>query len=248
VGKTLTAESISQHVQKPLVSLSIGSRIVDEFRLQERLATEFRRAADWDAILLLDEADVVLEARSFEDVRRNGIVSGKFPRPAHVTHDDLIYTDVLIMCATVFLRELEYYKGVLFLTTNRISTMDVAFQSRIQIGIGFKDLTPAVRKEIWLSLLDLNKDGSTDLQALGEIKNKAETLAKCELNGRELRNVLNVADAYAYHQFKIPGRMSYDHVEKAVRAAVEFKKLLEAERLDLRTEQSVWAPYTGNGL
>jgi hypothetical protein len=47
----------------------------DESRLQERLESEFRRATDWDAVLLLDEADVVLEARSFEDVRRNGIVS-----------------------------------------------------------------------------------------------------------------------------------------------------------------------------
>ncbi|KAI3320957.1 hypothetical protein HD806DRAFT_504100 [Xylariaceae sp. AK1471] len=223
VGKTLTAESISQHVQKPLISLSIGDLIWDESKLQERLAGEFSRAADWDAILLLDEADVVLEARSFEDVRRNGIVS-------------------------VFLRELEYYKGVLFLTTNRISTMDVAFQSRIQIGIGFKDLTPAVRKEIWLSLLDLNKDASTDLHALNEIKDKLETLAKWELNGREIRNVLNVADAYAYREFKMPGRMSYGHVDKAVRAAVEFKQLLEAERQNLRTEQSVWAPYSGDGL
>lgn len=75
MGKTLTAESTAEAVRKPLVSMSIGEMVWDETQLQERLKSEFQRAIDWDAILLLDEADVVLEARSFEDVRRNGIVS-----------------------------------------------------------------------------------------------------------------------------------------------------------------------------
>lgn len=78
VGKTFTAESLAEVVQKPLIALSVGYLIWDESQLQRRLQSKFKRAIDWDAILLLDEADVVLEARSFEDVRRNGIVSGKF--------------------------------------------------------------------------------------------------------------------------------------------------------------------------
>jgi AAA+ superfamily predicted ATPase len=81
VGKTLTAESLAQHVKKPLISLSIGNLIWDESKLQGRLVSEFSRAIDWDAILLLDEADVVLEERSFEDVRRNAIVSGTVVHP-----------------------------------------------------------------------------------------------------------------------------------------------------------------------
>lgn len=71
----MTAESIAEAVKKPLIAMSIGEMVWDETQLQERLKTEFQRAIDWDAVLLLDEADVVLEARSFEDVRRNGIVS-----------------------------------------------------------------------------------------------------------------------------------------------------------------------------
>jgi hypothetical protein len=54
----------------------MGDLIEDESQLERRLLDEFERAIKWDAVLLLDEADVVLEARSFEDVRRNGIVSG----------------------------------------------------------------------------------------------------------------------------------------------------------------------------
>jgi hypothetical protein len=42
-----------------------------------RLKATFQAAVEWNAILLLDEADVVLEARSFEDVHRNASVSSE---------------------------------------------------------------------------------------------------------------------------------------------------------------------------
>jgi hypothetical protein len=51
--------------------LSIGKDV------ETRLAGIFKQASAWDAVLLLDEADVVLEARSFENSKRNGTVSGK---------------------------------------------------------------------------------------------------------------------------------------------------------------------------
>lgn len=47
----------------------------------------------WEAILLMDEADIFLQERDIHDVRRNALVS-------------------------IFLRELEYFDGTLFLTTN----------------------------------------------------------------------------------------------------------------------------------
>lgn len=74
----MTAECVSEAIKRPLISLSIGNLVWEEMYLEERLKEEFDRAARWDAILLLDEADVVLEARSFEDVRRNGMVSGEY--------------------------------------------------------------------------------------------------------------------------------------------------------------------------
>jgi DNA replication protein DnaC len=76
-GKTFAAESLAEYVHRPLLALSIGDLIADSKRLEERLEATFSRCREWGAILLLDEADVVLEARSIEDVRRNGIVSGK---------------------------------------------------------------------------------------------------------------------------------------------------------------------------
>jgi AAA+ superfamily predicted ATPase len=76
VGKTLTAECVAEYAKKPMIPLSVGNLVAEEDSIEERLIEAFTDASRLDAILLLDEADVVLEARSFEDVRRNGIVSG----------------------------------------------------------------------------------------------------------------------------------------------------------------------------
>ena len=57
-------------------------------------------------MLLLDEADVFLEKRDLRDVHRNAMVS-------------------------IFLRLLEYHSGIMFLTTNRLETIDSAFDSRV---------------------------------------------------------------------------------------------------------------------
>jgi len=76
VGKTLTAECLAENARKPMIPLSVCNLVTEEDSVEERLTEAFTNASRLDAILLLDEADVVLEARSFEDVRRNGIVSG----------------------------------------------------------------------------------------------------------------------------------------------------------------------------
>jgi AAA+ superfamily predicted ATPase len=82
VGKTLTAECLADYVERPLIPLSVGNLVADEDSIDFRLSEAFNNASRLKAILLLDEADVVLEARSFEDVRRNGIVSRKWaPQP-----------------------------------------------------------------------------------------------------------------------------------------------------------------------
>lgn len=75
VGKTLTAEAIAEHTHKPLYPINVGELTNDD-DIVSKLETHFTSASQWDAVLLLDEADVLLEQRSFEDIKRNGIVSG----------------------------------------------------------------------------------------------------------------------------------------------------------------------------
>jgi len=83
--------------------------------LEHNLVEITSLAYKWGAIILIDEADVYLAERSLQDVQRNGLVS-------------------------VFLRHLEYFQGTMFLTTNRLTTFDDAFQSRIHLAMKFGDL------------------------------------------------------------------------------------------------------------
>lgn len=87
----------------------------------------FSLANKWGSILLLDEADVFLARRTPQDFIRNGLVA-------------------------VFLRVLEYYAGILFLTTNRIGDFDEAFSSRIHVSLHYPELDAQSALEIF----DLN--------------------------------------------------------------------------------------------
>lgn len=61
--------------EKPLVTVDVG-QLAFEREVDRRLRTIFEQAVRWGAVLLLDEADVVLEKRSWENHARNAIVSG----------------------------------------------------------------------------------------------------------------------------------------------------------------------------
>jgi hypothetical protein len=119
--------------------------------------------------------------------------------------------------------------------------MDTAFQSRIQIGIGFDNMTPDTRYKVWLRLLALNgRDKIIGEEALRDVKQR---LSKYELNGRQIRNVLNVAEGLA---FEGSGKLEYSHIKEATTATVEFQKYLEESKLSMKTEQTIWAPYRGS--
>jgi hypothetical protein len=54
---------------------------------------------------------------------------------------------------SVFLRELEYYQGIIFLTTNRVKEIDDAIASRIHLPLKYKSLGLDTRRGIWKSFL-----------------------------------------------------------------------------------------------
>lgn len=157
---------------------------------------------------------------------------------------EMTVTNLCYTCtAVVFLRELEYYQGILFLTTNRVNTMDTAFQSRIQIGVGFKSMTPEIRAKVWKQLLTLNgRDKTIGSEALKKVPSE---LSKYELNGRQIRNALNVAEGLAFQEYGEEGKLRYVHIKEAAKAAAEFQKLLEESKSMMKLEQTVWAPYKG---
>ena len=71
------AEVIAERSRKPLYAISSGELGTDVVQTDFELRRIFSRAKQWDAILLLDEADVFLAKRSKADLKRNAFVSSK---------------------------------------------------------------------------------------------------------------------------------------------------------------------------
>ena len=165
-GKTLTAESLAEKFHRPLWSLSVSELGTTPQSLEVMLMRVMEVAAHWGALLLLDEADVYLERRDSSDLDRNAMTG-------------------------VFLRQLEYYRGVLFLTTNRDFAFDEAFCSRISVFLCYKNLTEDQRNVIWENIL--NRSKMTNIPS----KEVIAEFARYEFNGREIRNVMQTAQTVA---------------------------------------------------
>ncbi|KAK4154462.1 hypothetical protein C8A00DRAFT_32743 [Chaetomidium leptoderma] len=142
VGKTATAEAVAQANKKPLFAITCGDLGFTPTEVEESLKDIFRLAHNWDCVLLLDEADIFLSRRELGDLKRNALVS-------------------------VFLRVLEYYSGILFLTTNRVGTLDEAFKSRIHVSLYYPPLS--LRQTIEIFGVNLRK-----LQRIVDEKHKLQ--------------------------------------------------------------------------
>lgn len=161
VGKTLTAEAISEFQRRPLYRVCAGDLGLDSDKLELRLTAILDLVARWKAVLLLDEADVFLEAR----------------QPQHLMHNTLI---------SVFLRQLEYFQGVMILTTNRVTAFDEAIQSRIHLGIKYESLSKKAKAEVWTNFLK-QATSASKIRKVSKISQKQlEDLSKKEFNGRQV--------------------------------------------------------------
>lgn len=79
VGKTLTAESIAETMKAPLYTMSAGELGVESSNVEKKLSDILEMATMWNAILLIDEADIFMEQRSPHELERNELVSSTFP-------------------------------------------------------------------------------------------------------------------------------------------------------------------------
>ncbi len=183
VGKTLTAEAVSELLHRPLYSVSIGELGVDVESLEKNLRRILDVAQVWNAVILIDEADIFLEKRG-HDILRSA------------------------MCS-VFLRLLEYHQGVLFLTTNRVREFDPAFYSRISIALRYGNLEESAREQIWSNLL----------KAAGVTGLDPQELAKVDINGRQIKTIIRLAQGLARQQ-GVPVGMQ--HVEQTLEVGRQF--------------------------
>ncbi|KAJ4174860.1 hypothetical protein NW754_005281 [Fusarium falciforme] len=196
-GKTLTAESIAEEQERPLYRVTCGDVGTEPKEVEKYLGDVLEIGRAWGCVVLLDEADVFLEERSFSDQKRNAIIS-------------------------IFLRILEYYDGILILTTNRIGSFDEAFKSRIQLALGYPPLNEEDRFKIWSNFVQM-LPRTKDRIDMEDLQMNLCKLAQFDINGREIRNIITMAR----HLAKFRGQMlRYKHMQDALESAQKFSKYL----------------------
>ncbi|KAJ7887981.1 P-loop containing nucleoside triphosphate hydrolase protein [Mycena leptocephala] len=192
VGKTLTVEATTEHLRKPLYVVSAGELGTNPTDLDAALNKIFSLVPVWDAVVLIDEADVFLEERGTADIERNAMVA-------------------------VFLRQLEYFQGILFLTTNRVKQFDAAFQSRIHLSLRYDDLSSAGKEQLWGAFLEetrTSRPGSCHLSA-----RQLQSLACRNLNGRQIKNIVKLSVALAAEEGKA---LTYTHLVRTMDVADDW--------------------------
>lgn len=177
---------LSHNVHKVKLLMSSGDVGHTAADVQVKLTASFELAHRWGCVMLLDEADVFLQSRSRDsDLARNAIVS-------------------------VFLGMLEYYSGILFLTTNKVGTFDEAFKSRIHVSLYYDMLDEQQTLEIWkfnLERIKLTRSGriTFDTDAMHDwmksfYKRNVVKKGRRPWNGRQIRNACQTAAALAEFQ------------------------------------------------
>ncbi|OAX38624.1 P-loop containing nucleoside triphosphate hydrolase protein [Rhizopogon vinicolor AM-OR11-026] len=204
-GKTLTAEAVAEVTRRPLYCVSAGELGTDAKSVDKALIQILELAQTWKAVLLLDEADVFLYQRTSNDVIRNALVS-------------------------IFLRQLEYYQGILFLTTNMIAQCDLAFESRIHFTVHFPHLNEPSRRQIWKTFI-------AKTPSAGNItEDEIDSLAKEIMNGRQIKNTISTARSISLDE-NVP--LSVEHIRTVLEVAMDWSKAREEQNIEKEVTASL---------
>ncbi|OHE96333.1 hypothetical protein CORC01_08405 [Colletotrichum orchidophilum] len=229
-----TNKTVATYYNKPLLPITCGDLGMTPTDVEANLQAAFQMAQAWECVLLLDEADVFLAERSQDNIERNALVS-------------------------VFLRVMEYYEGILFLTTNKVGSFDEAFKSRMSMALYYPPLTHDQTKKIWEVQMDRTEELSKAASPRDpskqvkfnrdEIRTLSTTLWALQTtrddhrpvwNGRQIRNAFQTAVALAeFHQQENhitgPIIVKGEHFDKVAKVSHEFNAYLYSvrhERLD----------------
>lgn len=191
-GKTLTAESVAEYLEKPLYHVSVAEVGDDPHGAAKYLENVFYVGQTWGCILLLNDADVLLEERQVTDMQRNAMVS-------------------------IFMRMLDECQGILILTTNRMGAFSEAFESRVQLALHFPSLGEDERRKIWYKLihnLALMGESINEVELLDSL----DVLAKIILNGRQIKNAVRAAMRLARYK---KAELDFRHFEAVMDVSSE---------------------------
>ncbi|KAF2736242.1 P-loop containing nucleoside triphosphate hydrolase protein [Polyplosphaeria fusca] len=219
-GKTMTAESVAELARKPLYRVTCGDIGTKPEDVERYLKRVLWLGKTWDCVVLLDEAEVFLQERALNDVQRNALVSTK---------------------RLVFLRTLEYYDGILVLTSNRVGTFDEGFKSRIQLALHYENLTHSSRERVWENFINRLESFRADDIDVGDLRLHIKDLADYKMNGRQIRNAVTTGRQLAMfkkkpldfngmkHVIKVSGR--FDDYLRSVNEGMEDEDIAREDRV-----------------
>jgi AAA+ superfamily predicted ATPase len=179
-------ESIAAFSRRPLFPLGSGALGTTGGEIEAQLNRCLALATRWNALVLIDEADIFMESRGRDDLQRNNVVSGR----AFFSNPSLQESNRIL----VFLRTLEYFNGIMFLTTNRVESIDPAFKSRIHLSITYPALDMDARAKLWTAFIS-KAYGDKRPSWLDEAFR--EKLSNAEVNGRQIKNIIRTAYSLA---------------------------------------------------
>jgi ATPase family associated with various cellular activities (AAA) len=172
VGKTLTAEVYAEIIRRPLYRVHSGQLGLNVASMESALKNALVRAQRWGAVMLIDEADVYIKRRE-DDMTMNAVVG-------------------------VFLRVLEYFNGLLFLTTNRVDDIDEAIVSRCIALIKYYPPDDLARRRIWQVMLE-----QFELEVAPELVDELVTLFP-SASGRDIKGLSKLVSKYCRHKAVAP--------------------------------------------
>jgi AAA+ superfamily predicted ATPase len=125
----------------------------------------------------------------------------------------------------------------MILTTNRITSLDIAVQSRIHLAIRYDDLTKEQKCNIFRSFLEQLEPGSIeDFEDIMEyIK---EYGSEADLNGRQIRNIVTSALSLARVNKK-DELLTEKHLKEVLNVTKEFQKQLDSITIEARSTNEV---------
>lgn len=172
VGKTLTAEVYSEIIKRPLYRVHSGQLGLNVSEMETALKNTLTRAQRWGAVMLIDEADVYIKRRD-DNIAANAVVG-------------------------VFLRVLEYFNGLLFLTTNRVDDIDEAIISRCIALIKYHPPGLDDRRKIWQVMTE-QFGLKVEASLIDELSNLFP-----DASGRDIKGLAKLVAKYCHHKAVAP--------------------------------------------
>jgi hypothetical protein len=134
---------------------------------------------------------------------------------------DLLETGAKMLIANVAL-----CVGILILTSNRVATFDEGFKSRIQLALHYPKLSKTSRRKVWQNfVVRLSGDPIAKKEIdIADLHANLGELSEFDLNGREIRNAINVARPVAASEAR---KVDFNCLKKVIKVQERFDEYIK---------------------